>query len=210
MADSSPTSGSPPPKADPAEVEKDAISTLEGEYWDGRQAYQPSTKYTEPWVPCAIALETAYLLLLLGIAFSLIFLAWCGGVSAFFVSFCKINPWAHGKPLSLETFVLYTSSGLLGGLVFGLKFFYHAVATGRWHRDRRIWRIVSPILSASMAFVFCAMTNASLFSSQSGSSRAGIVAVGFIIGYFADRAIAKLAEIANVVFGGQITDSKKK
>jgi hypothetical protein len=93
---------------------------------------------------------------------------------------------------------------LLGGIVFGLKFFYHAVAKGLWHQDRRIWRLMSPYLSMSIGLVVGAMIDASFISTAKPISGAAFVSIGFLAGYFADRAVAKMGEVASVVFGRSV------
>lgn len=101
----------------------------------------------------------------------------------------------------------YFFGGMLGGSLFAVKFLYKVVARGYWNADRILWRIFSPVTSASMAFALGALIDAGLFGlttkSDSGATYLGI---GFIVGYFADSALAKMAEIAEVIFG---TTSKR-
>lgn len=53
----------------------------------------------------------------------------------------------------------------------------------------------------AIAFIVGAMIESSLISSNSTTSGASIISMGFLAGYFADQAVAKMYEIAEVVFG---------
>jgi hypothetical protein len=93
---------------------------------------------------------------------------------------------------------------MLGSVLFGGKYLYHVVGRGYWHQDRRLWRILTPWLSATLAFVVAAVVDSGLLGlsfSDGKSSHAGCVSMGFFSGYFADKALAKMGEIADVVFG---------
>lgn len=99
---------------------------------------------------------------------------------------------------------LVFSAGLLGGTTFDMKWLYHTVARGHWHRDRRVWRIAVPWVAAIVAlFVhilfksdLIGVLNPAAFEKTHNS-----LALGFLVGYFSDSAIAKLAEIAESLFG---------
>jgi hypothetical protein len=107
--------------------------------------------------------------------------------------------------LTFNKFSYYSLSGLLGGTVFGIKYLYRVVAHGYWSVDRRLWRLLSPWLSLSLAFAVGALIEVGWVSltGMANTSTPGTkyVAIGFLIGYFSDAAVAKMAEIATVVFG---------
>jgi len=90
--------------------------------------------------------------------------------------------------------------GMLGGIVFACKWLYRAVARGLWNIDRRIWRIVSPILSGIVALMFVVIFSSTIVSSIGIYSIHKSFGVGFLVGYFSDNAIGKLSELADVFF----------
>jgi hypothetical protein len=94
--------------------------------------------------------------------------------------------------------------GGLGGVLFSIKWLYHSVAKEIWNRDRRLWRIFTPVVSMTLALGMIAIVNSRLFgvfdpALVNTQSRAA--ALGFLIGLFSDNTVAKLAEIAESVFG---------
>jgi hypothetical protein len=96
--------------------------------------------------------------------------------------------------------------GLFGGTIYGLKYLYKVVARGYWHLDRRLWRIFSPWLSAGVALAFGALFDSGIIGlSYTTDSPSGYFSIGFVTGYFADRAIAKLQEVAETMFGPSAT-----
>lgn len=101
-----------------------------------------------------------------------------------------------------QQYVLAWSGGTLGGTAFSLKWLYHAVAKKRWHEDRRIWRLCTPHLSGLFAVAFFALLESGLLNIVvEKPSYAFAFAFGFIVGYFSDRAAAKLRDIAHSLFG---------
>lgn len=92
--------------------------------------------------------------------------------------------------------------GMLGGTLFGLKYLYMVVARGYWTEDRWLWRVSTPFLSGGLALAFGAMLDSGIFGlSVAAKSNPSYLSIGFITGYFADSAIAKMQEIADTVFG---------
>lgn len=103
--------------------------------------------------------------------------------------------------LSFAYFIYFIASGLLGGVVFELSCFCTVVAKGYWHKDRRMWRLLSPLVSMGTAFIIGAMAGAGLLSGENSSTNSWAIAIGFFAGYFADEAAGKMKEIALVFFG---------
>lgn len=99
----------------------------------------------------------------------------------------------------------------MGGSLFALKYLYKVVARGYWNQDRAIWRYTSPILSAGLALAAGALTDAGLFGFATNSATSGtsFVALGFIVGYFADSASRKMQEVAETLFGHPLTKQRK-
>ncbi len=168
-----------------------------GDPTDGRKPYEWTTRYP-PKAVFHIRLEATYLFLLLLTAYFLLFLAWKGWAS-------RIVSLTPEESMVLKKYMYYSAAGLLGGVAFGIKYFYRVVARGYWHLDRRIWRLKSPLLAMTLAFVVGAMIDASWITSKNSVSSATIVSTGFVVGYFADQAVAKMYEIANVIFGRSTT-----
>lgn len=169
---------------------------------DGRVPYQWETLYPRKAVR-EIRLESVFLFLLLFLSLFLIFANWQG------LLFSHLQV-PNGALFSLKKYTYYATAGMLGGVVFGIKFFYRAVARGYWHQDRRIWRIMSPFLAMTLAFAIGALIDANLFATRGPSSGPAFVSIGFLTGYFADQANAKMCEIANVIFGSTASKKPKK
>jgi len=97
--------------------------------------------------------------------------------------------------------VYFSSAGMLGGIVFGMKYFYRVVAKGYWSQDRRYWRILSPFISMSVAFIIGCMSSIGILTSSNSLKNTGAVVFGFFAGYFADEAVGKMYEVATFIFG---------
>jgi hypothetical protein len=96
-------------------------------------------------------------------------------------------------------------TGVLGGCSFGIKWMYHSVAKQIWHEDRRLWRLLTPLLSGVIALFTIFLVSSGLlqiFDKGFMQRPIAIIAFSFIVGYFSDKALAKMAEIADTLFGG--------
>lgn len=100
--------------------------------------------------------------------------------------------------------------GTLGGTLYAVKWLVHSVAKNSWNLDRKLWRIFTPFLSGSLAFIVILLINSSLFKGNDFSSLNihKSYGIGFLVGYFSDNAIGKLTEIAQVFFGSSLTQRK--
>ena len=161
---------------------------------DGRKMCAWESKYPKP-ARLEIRCEAVYLIIVLICAYILILLTWNNSPEFVFSAF------SPEKSLTLRRYAFYAFSGMLGGAVFGIKYFYRVVARGWWHQDRRIWRIKSPFMGMSLGFIFGAMLESGVMRIEGLSSTPGIVSVGFLVGYCADTASAKMIVIANAIFG---------
>ena len=171
-----------------------------GDPTDGRSRYDWQSHYPAE-ARSQIRCEACYVVLLLLCSFLLIFLSWKGIVAQLLA--------VSGEPAAtLKKYGIYTSAGLLGGAVFGVKYLYRVVARGYWHMDRKLWRYLSPLNSSALALVMGAGVEASFVSVAAANSLRGALVFGFLVGYFADQAISKLHEIAAVVFGTTTTTAK--
>lgn len=101
-----------------------------------------------------------------------------------------------------DKYLYFFLGGLLGGTLFGIKFLYKVVARGYWNMDRRLWRIFSPFISGGLALAVGTLIDSGVLGLTTKSAAPStFFSIGFITGYFADSALAKMQEIAETVFG---------
>jgi len=168
-----------------------------GDLTDGRAPGDWKTRYPDREARMSILFEGIYTAALLFVCPVMLLLIWLEKLSA-----CLSLSGNHS-----ETFCRYAyawSGGLLGGTLYALKWLYHSVAHWQWNRDRRLWRLLAPHLSAALAFVFICMIDSDLFlifEREAIEKPVAIVSVAFLIGYFSDTALAKMSEIAMSLFG---------
>jgi hypothetical protein len=94
--------------------------------------------------------------------------------------------------------------GMLGGVLFDLKWLYHSVAKQIWNVDRILWRVTIPHLSAGLAFGTILLMRSGvlrIFDATAIDTPRLSVSIAFLVGYFSDMAAAKLAEVAKTLFG---------
>jgi len=109
----------------------------------------------------------------------------------------------HGYP-QFETYSFSALGGLLGGVLFDLKWLYHAVARGTWNADRWLWRVFIPLISSGLAVAIVLLARSGtlpLVDVSSLNHNSTIMGVSFIIGYFSDNTIAAMARFASNVLG---------
>lgn len=103
---------------------------------------------------------------------------------------------------TFNQYAFFFLGGVLGGTMFGIKYLYKVVARGYWNIDRRLWRLFSPFLSGGSALAIGGLLDSGMLGlSINSSSGSFYFSLGFISGYFADSALAKMQEIADTVFG---------
>jgi hypothetical protein len=180
----------------PLDVEAKIPNEIDGVNTDGRRYLDWKSKY-QPEAIRHIRLDAAYIGFHLAANLVVIFLVWSG------IAFDGLT---HTCPTcSRHTFNEYAYfffGGHLGGVLFGVKYLYKVVARGYWNIDRRLWRYFSPFLSAGLALVVGALIASGVLGlTAKVASGAAFFSYGFITGYFADRAIDKLQEVAETVFG---------
>ncbi|MCY4384357.1 MAG: hypothetical protein OXE44_14530 [Nitrospinae bacterium] len=94
--------------------------------------------------------------------------------------------------------------GCVGGVTHSIKWLVHSVATGKWHLDRRYWRLLVPWTGGVYALVVLALIDTGLFpGTGSNSTDHSMVspALAFLAGYFSDGVSGLLSNVANAVFG---------
>jgi hypothetical protein len=108
------------------------------------------------------------------------------------------------SPQTVTSMALVFCAGLLGGTVFSLKWWYHSIAKGIWNFDRFAWRIAVPLQAAVVSMFMHVLFKSDLLGILNPAAMDrihNILAFGFLVGYFSDSAVAKLAEIAESLFG---------
>lgn len=131
----------------------------------------------------------------------MIFLIWRGTAFSILAGDCQTCSIKR-----FNQFALFYFGGMLGGTMFGIKYLYKVVARGYWNLDRRLWRIFTPFLAGVLALAIGSLIDSGMLGlSMKSSSSTFYFSLGFISGYFADSALAKMQEVANTVFG---TDKK--
>lgn len=148
----------------------------------------------------AIYVGSIFILTLLALV-----LAWKGSIYNFLADGCT-----DCSPEKFNQYAFFFLGGVLGGTMFGLKYLYQVVARGLWNIDRRLWRIFSPFLSGGAAVAIGGLLDSGLLGlSIKSSTTSFYFSMGFISGYFADKALGKMQEIADTVFGSPQSSQKK-
>lgn len=184
-----------PVSSDEDDTDHDAPTTI-SEYTDGRKKWEWESHYPvdarAEMKFEAIVLVVALVLLLLLAGLSL-------GLSDrdFSIDIFGADIWISFRLLAIFCV------GCLGGITFSIKWLIHAAAHGRWHLDRRYWRLMTPLIGGVYACVVMTLFGSGMFSlGQNGlSPLPGTAALAFLVGYFSDGVSGLLSNIANAVFG---------
>ena len=189
-----------PPHPGSSEQAAEKVPTLpneiDGVNTDGRAQLDWRSKYDADAVS-QIRFDATYIAILLLLALSSIFLTWRGTAHALMASGC-----ASCSAATFNKYSYFFLGGFLGGVLFAVKYLYKVVARQYWNMDRRLWRLFSPFLSGGLALVVGALIDSGVLGlTVKVASGAAYLSYGFITGYFADRAIDKMQEVAETVFG---------
>jgi hypothetical protein len=188
---------SPMPPAEPADP-----TPARGEHLtDDRSPGQWETRYSwTAWVQ--IALELAYLIVGLSMTLSLLYQI---AVSTHAVNGHSLWPGAFwGSSRHTLALGAVAVGGACGGFAFALKWLYHSVAYGWWNRDRLVWRLVVPVLSATLALFTALMIGSGLiplFNAKIADGPRIGAAYGFFVGFFSDNLLAALQRLADQTLG---------
>jgi hypothetical protein len=172
---------------------------------DGRKPLEWQSRYTDPIARRWIWIEATYLAILILAAPAAILVLWLE----------YPQHWFHLSDPKYRTLFLYGLAwigGTLGGTLFDIKWLYHSVARRIWHMDRRLWRFFTPHISGVLAFAVIALTSSGLvrvFDPHALDSSALVLGLAFLVGYFSDSTAAKLAEIADTIFGANRSTPRK-
>ena len=160
---------------------------------DGRKPGEWRSRYdNEAW--SYIWQEAAYLSILLVLAVALMLLVWLRCFQHLWHLSCEDQS-------TLSRYSFAWLGGTLGGILFAMKWQYHSVAKLMWHLDRRLWRYLTPHISGGLAFASFAIVGSFDAHSSIASSAARAFSFGFLVGFFSDNALAKLAEVAETLLG---------
>lgn len=98
--------------------------------------------------------------------------------------------------------------GFLGGWVYDTKWFYRVTARGKsnqyaflWHSHKFYWRVLTPFLAALVAFSTYLLASMDVFPvviNNTGSAKVSF-AVCFLLGYFSDLVLSRLAKWAETI-----------
>ncbi len=167
---------------------------------DEREQYEWKSRYSDKIVRRTQLCEAIYLILLVFVAFLIIYFNYVGIIENCF----KIP---DDKKLFFSRMITCVACGLLGGTIFDMKWFYKSIAHGYWNIDRIYWRIFTPIISLSFAFCLANIFSDNIIIYGNGFSAATL---GFLTGYFSDEAVGKMAEVAKVLFNTSKKSSEDK
>lgn len=185
------------------------------EHTDNRKPWDWESKYPRD-ARTAINTEACYLVALLAffLLFASVFLGLMGEslqIPLHFLDWPASDP-AGAPSVASEVPILTIEFRLLaifavggvGGTTFSIKWLVHSTAKGRWHLDRRYWRVLVPLVGGVYACVVLTLFNAGLFAGQAAekaASAGATAALAFLIGYFSDGVSGLLSNVANAVFG---------
>jgi hypothetical protein len=165
-----------------------------GDYTDGRKPGDWRSRY-EGEALAAIRWEAAYLTIVFVLTIGGMFLVWWGYPQ-------RRLGLTDQRGIIFARHCLAGLSGILGGVLFAMKWLYHSVAKQIWNLDRRWWRYFTPVISGGLAFAMILVIKSfGGFDPNLVSTDGRTTAVGFLIGLFSDNALAKLAEVAQTLFG---------
>lgn len=107
----------------------------------------------------------------------------------------------HGDKVTIFALI----GGFLGGWVYDTKWFYRVTARGKsdqydypWHSHKFYWRVLTPFLAALVAFATYLLASMDVFPVVINNSDSAKVsfAVCFLLGYFSDLVLSRLAKWA--------------
>ena len=166
------------------------------EYTDGRAKWEWQSNYP---AEARKGMKFEAVILLSALAALLLTAGLCLGLADrdFTISVFGANVWISFRLLAIFCV------GCLGGTTFSIKWLIHAAAHGRWHLDRRYWRLMTPMIGGVYACVVMTLFGSGMFSLGQGglSPMPGTAALAFLVGYFSDGVSGLLSNIANAVFG---------
>jgi len=164
------------------------------DYTDSRELGDWRSRYDKEALK-SIRWEAAYLTIVLAVVVAGMFLSWLGTPQ-------RALGLSEQRSLTFTQHALAALSGVFGGVIFAMKWLYHSVAKQLWNIDRRLWRYFIPVIAGSLAFAMILVTESFGFLDPNlVATNSRTTAFGFLVGLFSDNALAKLAEVAQTLFG---------
>lgn len=178
-----------------------ATAVKTDEYTDGRKLWEWQSKFPSE-AQKEIKLEARILMtaLVLTLALAGLFLGLGDARFEFKIPIGESPPSFY---LSCKLLGIFFT-GCVGGVTFSIKWLVHSAATGKWHLDRRYWRLLVPCVGGVYALVVLTLFDAGLFArADSGTASVATLspALAFLVGYFSDGVSGLLSNVANAVFG---------
>lgn len=176
---------------------------------DGRNPGSWESRYSgTAWLQ--IIFELTYLILILAVSGSaLIYIGICITGTLRTSTFVVMPTLASELHREFIQWVVVVLAGIVGGIVFDLKWLYHSVAKGLWSRDRVLWRLLVPLISGVVS-VFLAFIIVSgllpFIRNETFRTTYFALGFGFLFGYFSDNVIAALQNFAKRYIGTTNSD----
>jgi hypothetical protein len=194
-----------------SQAEFAALPVARDEYTDDRKLWEWASRYA-PEARRGINIEACTLAIILVVVLLLtgLFLALAGSPLRIPLRWISTpnDPASPTGQIALQIefrLLAIFFAGWVGGATFSIKWLVHAVATGRWHLDRRYWRLLVPGLGGVYACVVLTLFDAGLIGTSQSTAEPRPIAVAaalaFLVGYFSDGVSGLLSNIANAVFG---------
>lgn len=167
------------------------------DYTDGRKAWHWESRYP---VEARSLMSTEAIVLIGMLVVALLADGVCLGLAGQPVSVGVGGPqlWISFRLLAIFC------TGWIGGVTFSMKWLIHSIAKGKWHIDRRYWRLMVPVIGGVYACVVMTLFGAGLFATQpteQSGAMPSTAALAFLVGYFSDGVSGLLSNVANAVFG---------
>jgi hypothetical protein len=114
--------------------------------------------------------------------------------------------WSFELTRELQLLLLAILAGGLGSFIHSLKSFGDFVGNRTLTASWFWWYITRPFLGAALAVVFYAVLRGGFMAGTAADAKAvnpfGVIAVGALVGMFADKASDKLADVFDTLFKG--------
>lgn len=114
--------------------------------------------------------------------------------------------WSFELTRELQLLLLAILAGGLGSFIHSLKSFGDFVGNRTLTASWFWWYITRPFLGAALAVIFYAVLRGGFMAGTAADAKAvnqfGVIAVGALVGMFADKASDKLADIFDTLFKG--------
>jgi hypothetical protein len=167
-------------------------------YTDGRKLWDWKTKYP-PEACKEMRVEAGVLSLTFAVFLVL------GGVALGLSGQSMTVPLGSSLLLNVDCRLLAIFfAGSVGATMFSIKWLIHSAAKGKWHLDRRYWRLFVPFLGGIYACVVITLLDSGVMGGQDAVTDRPLAissAFAFLVGYFSDGVSGLLSNVANAVFG---------